>query len=267
MAKISPLACVDPKAHLADDVEVGPFCVVGPDVALGSGNKLLSHVVISGHTKIGERNVFHPNCVIGGNPQDLKYRGAPTLLEIGNENQIREAVTIHIGTEKGGGITRVGNNNLLMINTHIGHDVQIGSRCVLANNIMLAGHVVIGDNVAMMGGVGVHHFVTISDYVFVAGYARLTHDVPPFVKVADNDKIRGLNVVGLRRAGFAESDIEAIEDATRRLFYDREKPFATTIAEFDTLNGINPHVKRMIEFLRRRNEGKNGRYLEKLRSN
>jgi UDP-N-acetylglucosamine acyltransferase len=265
MAKISPLAVVDPKANLAGDVEVGPFCIVGPDVTIGSGCQLLSHVVISGHTKIGERNVFHPNSVIGGIPQDLKYRGAPTRLEIGNENQIREAVTIHIGTEKGGGVTRVGSNNLLMVNSHLGHDVQIGNHCVLANNIMLAGHVVLGSNIAMMGGVGVHHFVTISDFAYVAAYAQITHDVPPFVKVADSNKIRGLNIVGLRRNGFSEADIEALEDATRRLFYDRDKSFAAAMAEFDTLNGINPHVKKMIEFLRRRDQGKNGRFLEKLR--
>ncbi|HMB96786.1 MAG TPA: acyl-ACP--UDP-N-acetylglucosamine O-acyltransferase [Tepidisphaeraceae bacterium] len=261
MPKISPLACVDPKANLAEDVEVGPFCVVGPHVMIGSGCKLLSHVSITGHTTIGEKNVFHPNSVIGGIPQDLKYRGGPTLLEIGNHNQIREAVTIHLGTEKGGGITRIGSNNLLMVNSHIGHDANLGNHCILANNIMLAGHVVIGDHVAMMGGVGVHHFVTISDFVYIAAYAQITHDIPPFVKVADNNKVRGLNVVGLRRAGFAESDIEALEDAGRRLFYDRDKPVAAAIAEFDSSNG-NPHVRKVIEFLRRRDQGKHGRFLE-----
>jgi UDP-N-acetylglucosamine acyltransferase len=262
MPKISPLACVDPKARLAEDVEVGPFCTIGADVTIGGGCKLISHVVLTGNTTIGRGNVFHPNCVIGGIPQDLKYRGAPTKLEIGDNNQIREAVTIHIGTEKGGGITRVGSNNLLMVNAHIGHDVQLGSRCILANNTMLAGHVVIGDNVAMMGGSAVHHFVTIADYAYTAAYARITHDVPPFVKVADNDRIRGLNVIGLRRAGFSEDDIEALDLATRRLFYDRNKPFAIVLADFDLMNGINPHVKRMIEFLRRRDLGKHGRYLE-----
>jgi UDP-N-acetylglucosamine acyltransferase len=153
-----------------------------------------------------------------------------------------------------------------MVNTHIGHDVQIGNRCIIANNVMFAGHVVCGNNVAIMGAVGIHHFVTIGDYAYIAGAARIHHDVPPFVKVADDDKIRALNAVGLRRAGFAECDIEELEDATRRLFVAKEKPFSVKLAEFDTLNGINPHVKQMVEFLRRRDAGKNGRYLESLRT-
>jgi UDP-N-acetylglucosamine acyltransferase len=262
MSKISPLAVVDPNAHLADDVEVGPFCVIGPDVSLGAGCRLLSHVVIDGHTTIGRDNIFHPFAVIGGKPQDLKYRGGPMKLEIGNGNSIRESVTIHIGTEAGGGITRVGDRNLLMINAHIGHDAQIGNRCIIANNVMLAGHVVVGDNVSMMGGVGVHHFVTVGEYAYVAGYAQIHHDVPPFVKVCESDLVRGLNAVGLQRAGFAEKDLEALEQATRKLFYGREKPFATVLGEFDTQNGINPHVKRLVEFLRQRDDGKHGRYLE-----
>jgi UDP-N-acetylglucosamine acyltransferase len=117
-----------------------------------------------------------------------------------------------------------------------------------------------------MGGVGIHHFVSIGDYAYIAGYARIHHDVPPFVKVGDADKIRALNTVGLRRAGFTENDIEALEDVTRRLFVSKEKPFSVTLGEFDLLNGINPNVKRMVEFLRRRDTGVNGRYLESLRA-
>lgn len=266
MPKISPLSVVDTNARLADDVEVGPFCTIGPDVTLGAGNKLISHVVITGHTTIGENNLFHPNSVIGGAPQDLKYRGAHTRLEIGSNNIIREAVTIHTGTEKGGGITRLGDFNLLMVNAHIGHDAQFGSRCIIANNVMIAGHVVCADNVAMMGGVGVHHFVSIGEFAYIAGAARIHHDVPPFVKVADDDKIRALNTVGLRRAGFGDDDIEALEDATRRLFIAKNKPFARELAEFDMQNGINPHVKKMVQFLLRRDTGKHGRYLESLRA-
>jgi UDP-N-acetylglucosamine acyltransferase len=262
MSKISPLAVVDKNAHLAEDVEVGPFCVIGANVVIGSGCKLLSHVVIDGNTTIGRDNIFFPFSVIGGKPQDLKYRGGNTRLEIGSGNEIREAVTIHVGTEAGGGITRVGDRNLLMINAHIGHDAHIGGRCIIANNVMLAGHVVVGDNVSMMGGVGIHHFVTVGEFAYLGGYAQIHYDVPPFVKVADNDQIRGLNSIGLKRAGFAEDDIGALESATRRLFYAREKPFSVALNEFDTQNGINPHVKRMVEFLRQRNVGKHGRYLE-----
>src|SRR5687767_2151214 len=131
--KISPHAVVDEKAEIAEDVEIGPFCVVGPHVKIGAGCKLLNNVTILGHTTIGERNVFFPNAVIGAPPQDLKYKGGNTRLEIGNGNTFREAVTVHVGTEKGGGVTRVGNDNLLMINSHLGHDVQLGSHCVIAN--------------------------------------------------------------------------------------------------------------------------------------
>jgi len=264
MPKISPLAVVDANAHLAEDVEVGPFCIVGPNVTVGPGSKLLSHVVIQGHTTVGRDNVFHPFCVIGGTPQDLKYRGGPTRLEIGDANVIRESVTIHVGTETGGGLTKLGDRNLLMINAHIGHDARIGSRCIISNNVMLAGHVAVGDCVAMMGGVGIHHFVTVGEFAYLGGYAQIHHDVPPFVKVAESDEVRGLNTTGLKRAGFGDQDIEALEQATRSLFYGRQKqkPFATVLAEFDTRNGINPHVKRMVEFLRQRDIGKHGRYLE-----
>ncbi len=200
--------------------------------------------------------------MIGGPPQDLKYADGPTRLEIGDANVIREAVTIHLGTEAGGGITRVGSNNLIMVNAHIAHDVNVGSRCIIANNVMLAGHIAIGDNVAIMGGAGIHHFVTVGEYAYLAGLAQITHDVPPFVKISDCDQVRGVNTTGLRRAGFSEADIEALEAAVRKLFHAREKPFAKVLAEFDTDNGINPHVRRLVEFLRQRNVGRNGRYLE-----
>ena len=189
--------------------------------------------------------------MIGGPPQDKKYKGAPTKLEIGNGNVVREAVTIHIGTEKGGGITRVGDNNLLMVNAHIGHDAQIGSNCILANNVMIAGHVVIGDNVAMMGGVGIHHFVTIGDYAYLGAYARIHHDVPPFCKVDGADQVRGLNTVGLRRAGFPIPTSKPWKKpaATSSI---RKNPSPARWPNSTPMNGINPQVKKMVEFLQRR---------------
>ncbi len=265
MPKISPLAVVDPKARVADDVEVGPFCTVGPDVTLGPGNRLISHVAIGGNTTVGEGNTFFPFSAIGGVPQDKKFRGENSSLIIGNRNLIREAVTIHLGTTLGGGVTIVGDGNLLMVNCHIGHDCHVGNNCVLANNVMLAGHVHVGNNVVMSGAAASHHYVTIGDYAFIAGMARIHHDVPPFVKVSDDDKIRALNAEGMKRAGFSPADIEEVEEAARRLFFNREKPFATALADFDTMNGLHPQVKAMVEFLRRRNCGKHGRYLESLR--
>jgi UDP-N-acetylglucosamine acyltransferase len=264
MPKISTLSCVDPKASVAADVEIGPFCTVGPDAVIGEGCRLLSHVVIAGRTQVGCNNIFHPNTVFGGPPQDRNYRGEPTRLEIGQGNVFREGVTIHIGTPEGAACTRVGSNNLLMANSHIGHDAQFGSDCVLANNVMIAGHVNCGNHVNMMGGAGVNHFVTIGDYAFIGGAARIHHDVPPYVKVDGADQIRGLNGVGLSRAGFSPQEISELEDACRRLFY-RRKPLARAMAEFDTMNGINPKVKIMVEFLRRRGCSPHGRYLESLR--
>jgi UDP-N-acetylglucosamine acyltransferase len=272
--RISPLAVVDPRAIIGEGCEIGPFCIVGPEVIIGTGNKLLSHVVVAGHTTIGKDNVIHPHAVLGGDPQDKKYRGEDTKLEMGDRNQIREAVTIHTGTQQGGkvnggGVTRVGCDNLLMVNSHVGHDAQIGNNCIIANNVMLAGHIVIGDNVVINGAVGVNAFVTIGDFAYIAGAARIHHDVPPFVKISDEDDIRALNSVGLRRGQFADADIEALEEAFRRLF-SRQKPLAMAMAEYDSGDGvnggINPHVKRLIDFLRRRTEGKHGRYLETLRS-
>ncbi|HTL28725.1 MAG TPA: acyl-ACP--UDP-N-acetylglucosamine O-acyltransferase [Tepidisphaeraceae bacterium] len=270
MPKISPFSQIDPQAKLASDVEVGPFCVIGPNVTVGAGCKLMSHVVLTGHTTIGERNTFHPHSVIGGPPQDLKYSGEPTRLEIGNDNVFRECVTVNTGTVQGGkifggSVTRVGSNNLLMVNAHLGHDVQLGSKCIIANNVMLAGHIVVGNNVVMNGLAGVNAFVSIGDFAYLAGAARIHLDVPPFVKVSDNDQVRALNTIGLKRGGFIESDIDALEDAARKLFFGREKPFSVVLGEFNTMNGINPHVKTLIEFLHRRNLGKHGRYLESLR--
>jgi UDP-N-acetylglucosamine acyltransferase len=265
--KISPHAIVARTAELADDVEVGPFCVIGPHVKLGKGCRLLSSVTILGRTTVGRDNIFFPNSVIGATPQDKKFRGEDTRLEIGDSNLIREAVTIHLGTEKGGGITRVGSNNLLMVNAHLGHDVQMGDNCVLANNVMVAGHVVIGDYVSMMGGVGVHHKVTIGDHAYIGGYAKVRHDVPPYVKIDGADGVRGVNTVGLRRAGFNSSDIDALVEVTRELFLRKKRrPLSVQLAEFDLDDPkLNPHVRAMVAFLRRRDLGKNGRYLDGVR--
>lgn len=264
MPKISPLAVIDPKASIHDEAEIGPFCVVGPEVSIGARTRLLSHVVLMGRTTIGKDNVLYPHVVLGGPPQDKKYKGEPTGLEIGDGNVFREAVTVHIGTPHATGCTRVGNNNLLMVNVHLGHDVQLGSNGIFANNSMIAGHVIIGDCVAMMGGVGVHHFVRIGEYSFVAGMSRIHHDVPPYCKVDGADLVRGVNDIGLKRAGFLEADIDALDDAYRRLF-SRQTPRSVAMAQFNVDNGLNPHVRRMIEFLRERDLGKHGRYQESLR--
>lgn len=263
------MSVVDPKAALAEDVEVGPFCVIGPDVRIGEGTRLISHVCINGRTTLGRGNLIHPHAVLGGPPQDLKYKGEPTGLEIGDQNVIRESVTINLGTVygstiHGGGVTRVGSNNLLMVNSHIGHDCQIGSRCIISNNSMIAGHIVLGNNIVLNGGVGINAWVSIGDFAYIDGYSRVHHDVPPFVKTTDN-RVRALNEIGLRRAGYSESDIQELEAAIRKIYFSREKALSAALREFETMNGVSPLVKTLIEFLRRRDQGKHGRYLEGLR--
>jgi UDP-N-acetylglucosamine acyltransferase len=265
MPSIHPLSAVSPQAKIADDVEIGPFCNIGPGVVLGSGCGLVSHVVILGNTTIGKNNLFFPHCAVGIQPQDKKYRGGTTRLEIGDNNHIRESVTIHLGTEAGGGVTRVGSNNLLMVNAHIAHDAQVGNNCIIGNNAMIAGHVQVGNFVAMMGGVGIHHYVTVGDFAYLAGYARIRKDAPPFLKIDGADIVRGVNTLGLERApGFPRDAIGCLEEACRKLFYGKEKPIALAIEEVEQ-NGAHPKVKELTAFLRRRNSSKNGRYLEALR--
>jgi UDP-N-acetylglucosamine acyltransferase len=262
MPRISPHAVIDPAANIAEDVEIGPFCVIGPEVTIGSGCRLLNSVTVLGTTTIGKDNVFFPNAVIGAAPQDKKFKGSSTRLEIGSGNVFREAATLHTGTEKGGGITSVGDNGLYMVNCHIGHDSQIGDDVVISNNVMISGHVVVGDYVAMMGGAGVHHFATIGKHAYVGAYSRIHHDVPPFCKVDGADQVRAVNATGLRRAGFCEEDIGAIDEACRALFSRRKQPFAVTLGEYQNAQGLNPHVKFLIDFLVQRDTGKNGRFLE-----
>jgi UDP-N-acetylglucosamine acyltransferase len=269
MPTVHPMSVVDPSAELAEDVFVGPFCLIGPHVRVGAGCRLLSHVTLTGHTVLGDGNVMHPGCVLGGPPQDLKWKGEPTRLEVGDRNVFREGVTVNVGTVQdpvSKGTTRLGNQNLLMANSHVGHDCQIGSGCVIANNVMIAGHVHVGDRVIMNGGVGLHHFVSVGDFAYLAGAARIHFDVPPFVKVADDDVIKALNKLGLRRAGRSEQEIAELQMAFRRLFVRRGMPMAEALRGFHLDNGVHPDVKRMVQAVERRATVKNGRYLESLRT-
>jgi UDP-N-acetylglucosamine acyltransferase len=265
MPTISPLAQISPQAVIADDVEIGPFCIVGPHVTLASGNRLISHAVITGHTTVGKNNTFYPHCVVGGDPQDKKFRGGDTRLEIGDDNHIRENATIHTGTEVGGGVTRVGNRNLIMINCHVAHDVQMANYCILANCVQLAGHVVVEDGVNIGGLVGVHHFVTIGKYAYIGGLTRVRRDVPPFVKIDEYERVRAINKEGLVRARFSPDDIAALKAACRRLFR-RHQPLSLAMRALADDGHLNQHVQHLLDFLHRRDLGQNGRYLETLRS-
>ena len=203
---IHPTAVVDPRAELAAGVEVGPYAVIGPDVQIGPGCRIGPHVVIDGRVRMGSGNRLFPGACIGLEPQDLKYSGAPTEVVLGDDNTIRECVTINRATAEGEQ-TRLGDGNLLMAYSHLGHNCVLGDRIVIANGVAVAGHVVIGDRAVVGGMLGIHQFVHIGTLAMVGGMSRIDRDVPPFMTVEGHPgRVRGLNRIGLRRSGLAERD-------------------------------------------------------------
>jgi UDP-N-acetylglucosamine acyltransferase len=216
---IHPSAIVASGAVVPESCTVGPFSTIGPGVVLGEGCNLVSHVVLDGRTRIGARNVIHPFAAIGVTPQDLKYDGEPTETEIGDENTIREGVTISRGTAKGGGVTRVGSGCLLMAYVHIGHDSQVGSHCILANSATLAGHVIIEDYASVGAFSPVHQFCTVGQYAFIGGGTIVTQDVLPFSLTSSRreNKAFGINKVGLTRRGFTPERLNTLQKAFRLL--------------------------------------------------
>lgn len=265
MPVIHPTAIIEPGAELAPDVTVGPYAYIGKNVRLGAGCVVHHHASIEGHTTAGERNEFFPNCVIGAIPQDLKYKGGNCRVVIGNDNRFREACTVHIGTEDGGGFTRIGNHNLLMVNVHIAHDCILANHCIIANNSMLAGHIVVLDHATFGGGVAVTHFITIGEHAFIGGLSAVVHDVPPFM-ISDGHpaSVRGANINGLKRRGFSEEQIKSLKTAYRLLFSDT-KPLAAQAVELEKLYPESAEIKRLLEFLSQSAAGKFGRFRETLR--
>jgi UDP-N-acetylglucosamine acyltransferase len=216
---IHPTAIVDPKAKVHPSSEIGPYCVIGAEVELGEDCLLLSHVAMAGPTRIGANNRFFPFSSIGLAPQDISYKGEPTRLEIGEHNQIREFVTINRGTVKGGGLTKIGDHNLIMAYTHIAHDCRIGNHIIMANAATLGGHVTVGDWANVGALCPVHHFVRIGAYSIVGGGSTITRDVLPFSKTSAERGTRayGLNAVGLERRGFTKARIRKLHHAYRLL--------------------------------------------------
>jgi len=198
MPEIHPTALVDRNAKLADDVAVGAYAVIGPKVTIGRHTRVGSHTVIEGRTSIGHNNRIGHHVCLGQYPQDLKYRGEDSTLEIGDHNDIRENVTMHIGTENGGGRTAIGSHNYLMVGAHVAHDCIIGDHTILSNNVMLAGHIIIHDHAILAGGAGVSHYVTIGRYAFIGGLAGIVHDCPPFMATDGHPaRVRSVNAIGL----------------------------------------------------------------------
>jgi UDP-N-acetylglucosamine acyltransferase len=276
MSKVHPTAFVDPAADLGEDVEVGAFSYVGPDVRLGDGCVLAPRVTLLGPAEFGTRNRFHSGCVLGAAPQDLKYKGGPTRLVVGNENVFREHVTIHRGTEvdrQSGGVTRIGAHNLFMVGVHIAHDADLADNIIIANSVQLAGHVCIEDGVVIGGASAMHHFVTAGRNAYIGGMTRVTHDVPPYMKVLGYDQVvRGVNVEGLRRWGYPAESITRVKEAARLLYARRGEHSPLRTAEaLDTIeeNGLgnDPYVRYLVDFLRRKLDvGIFGRVREHYRS-
>ncbi|HUE39462.1 MAG TPA: acyl-ACP--UDP-N-acetylglucosamine O-acyltransferase, partial [Candidatus Binatia bacterium] len=212
-------AVVAPGAVLAEGVEIGPYAVIGAQVRIGAGTVVGAHAVIEGRTTIGERNRIFQFAALGAIPQDLKYQGEPTELVIGDDNQIREFTTLHIGTAGGGGVTSIGNRNLFMNFSHVAHDCHIGERVICANGATLAGHVTVEDYVIVGGLAAVHQFVRLGESSMLGGGAMVVQDVPPFCVVqGDRAGLVGLNVEGMRRRGFADDDVRGLRGAYRTLF-------------------------------------------------
>ena len=244
---IHKTSIIDSKAIIANDVEVGPYCVIGPNVEIGENTKIQSHVNISGNTKIGKGNEIYPFVSIN-DPQDLKYNGEPTKLIIGDNNKIREYVTINTGTVAGGGKTVIGNNCLFMISSHVAHDCHVGNNVVIANNVPLGGHAVIEDNVVIGGNSAVQQFTRIGKMAMIGGMTGVLHDVIPYgLSTGNRNTLQGLNLIGLRRAKFENKDILGLGDAYKEIFATKN-----IIENISKLNGSfqeNQLVKDVIEFI------------------
>ena len=253
MALIHPTAIVDPKAELAEAVEVGPYAVIGAGVHIGARTRIGAHCVIEGPTTIGSDNVIHSHAALGGAPQDMKYRGEPTLLEIGHHNTIREFCTFSRGTAQDVGVTRVGDHNWVMAYVHIAHDCQVGSRTILANNATLAGHVHLGDWVIVGGLTGIHQFCKVGAHAMTGFQSRVAQDVPPFMMVEGNPlAVRGFNAEGLRRRGFSRERIALVKQMHRLLYRDGltlEQATAAIAALRGTVEGGDADVAMVLDFL------------------
>jgi len=262
---IHTTAVISPMAEIAESAIIGPYCVIGANVKIGSGTHLLNHVTVQSDTIIGCDNTIYPYSVIGGDPQDKKYHGETTQLLIGDRNQIRENVTIHRGTEQGGGETVVGNDNLIMVGSHVAHDCILANNIVIANQVMLAGHITIEDCATIGGGTGINQFSRIGRCAYVGGLARITRDVPPFMIVEGSPaEVRAVNVVAMARRDYSEVEIDAVKEAFRRLFKENGGSQAKQMEEVLTDLGQHVPIQQLCKAMTASSEGRHGRSNEKL---
>jgi UDP-N-acetylglucosamine acyltransferase len=264
---IHSTAIIDPKAELAEDIEVGAYCVIGPDVTIGKGAVLHHGVIMIGKVEIGTDNTFHSYSVIGGDPQDLKFKGEDSRVVIGDNNVVREYVTVNKGTSFGGWDTSIGDNNLIMAYVHIAHDCIIGSNIIMGNATTMGGHVTIDSRAIISGLVGIHHFVTIGEYAFVGGASKVVIDLPPYM-MADGHplKVRNINQVGLERAGFAREVVTKLRNMYR-LIYKEKKTVAAMAAEVSEGHDLHcDEVMNVFRFMERTEQGRFGRAKEAART-
>ena len=245
---IHKTAIVNSKAKIASSANIGPYCVIGANVKIGENVTIHSHVSVSGNTKIGNDNKIYPFASIGNDPQDLKYNGEETKLIIGDNNKIREYVTINPGTEGGGGLTKIGNNCLFMISSHVAHDCYVGNNVIIANNVPLGGHVSIEDNVVIGGNSAVQQFTRIGKMAMVGGMTGVLYDVIPYgLSTGNRNTLQGLNLIGLRRAKFDNKEILGLSEAYKEIF--ATKNLSENIIKLNGIFKENPLVKDVIEFI------------------
>ncbi len=250
MPDIHPSAVVAPEAQIAATASIGPYCVIGPRVVLGERVRLIAHVVVDGITSIGDGTTIYPFASIGHRPQDLKYKGEPSRLEIGRNNQIREHVTMNPGTEGGGMVTRVGDDCLFMASAHVAHDCILADHVIMANNATLAGHVHLGEYAFLGGLSAVHQFVRIGKHVMVGGMTGVENDVIPYATVTGNRAhLSGLNLIGLKRRGFSREDIHALRNAYRLLFAPEGTMVERLEEVADQFRDVAP-VMEIVDFIR-----------------
>ena len=244
---IHSTAIIDSKAKISENVHIGPYCVIGPNVEINENTEIQSHVNISGNTKIGKGNKIYPFVSIN-DPQDLKYNGEPTNLVIGDNNKIREYVTINPGTVGGGGKTIIGNNCLFMVSSHVAHDCQLGNNIIIANNVAIAGHAIIDDHVIIGGNSAVQQFTRIGKMAMIGGMTGVLHDVIPYgLSTGNRNSLQGLNLIGLRRSKFDNKDILGLSDAYKEIF--ATKNLTENLSKLNGSFKDNPLVKDVLEFI------------------
>jgi UDP-N-acetylglucosamine acyltransferase len=254
--EIHPTAIVHEGASLDEDVTIGPYCIVGKGVKIGKSSRLISNVVIEGNTEVGENCSIYPFATIGLPPQDLKYKGEDTAVRIGNNNIIREYVSIHRASVSGDGSTAIGDDNFIMAYVHIAHDCKIGSHVIMANSVGLSGHTTVEDYVVIGGMVGVHQHTRIGAYAMVGGFSRIVQDIPPYMIAAGTEKAKlyGLNTIGLKRNGFSDETINELKKAYKILF--REKlSLKDAIKKVQEELPYTDEIKRLIEFILKNKRG------------